>query len=316
MKPKRPPNTIPLDRLKGRALESLQPLLTLALEEDIGPGDLTSNVLINHDAVGDAELLAKADGVAAGLFCIQPMFNRVDNRLQFQPNVEDGERVKPGDVLGRIHGPVRPLLTVERTLLNFLQALSGIATLTAKFVQAAAGTGAIILDTRKTTPGWRYLEKYAVRMGGAVNHRTGLHDGVLIKDNHLAVRAPQHVGETIAELVREARQRISPEIPIQVEVESIEYLEEILTAKPDVVLLDNMKPAALREAVRRRDCLFANKGPALEASGGVTLRNVRTIATTGVDRISVGALTHSAPNLDVSLEVHPASRPRPGRRGG
>jgi len=316
MKPKRPANTIPLDRLKGRALESLQPLLTLALEEDIGPGDLTSNVLINHDAVGEAKLVAKADGVAAGLFCIQPMFNRVDSRLQFQPKVEDGERVKPGDVLGRIHGPVRPLLTVERTLLNFLQALSGIATLTAKFVQAAAGTGVIILDTRKTTPGWRYLEKYAVRMGGAVNHRTGLHDGVLIKDNHLAVRAPQHVGETIAELIREARQRISPEIPIQVEVESIEYLEEILAAEPDVVLLDNMKPAALREAVRRRDRLFGNKGPALEASGGVTLRNVGTIAATGVDRISVGALTHSAPNLDVSLEVHPASRPRPGRRAG
>ncbi len=316
MKPKRPANTIPLDRLKNRALESLQPLLTLALEEDIGPGDLTSNVLINHDTVGEAELVTKADGVVAGLFCIQPMFNRVDSRLQFQPKVEDGERVKTDDALGRIRGPVRPLLTVERTLLNFLQALSGIATLTAKFVQAAAGTQAIILDTRKTTPGWRYLEKYAVRMGGAVNHRTGLHDGVLIKDNHLAVRAPQHVGETIAELIREARQRISPEIPIQVEIESIEYLEEILAAEPDVVLLDNMKPAALREAVRRRDHLFGNKGPALEASGGVTLRNVGTIAATGVDRISVGALTHSAPNLDVSLEVHPASRSRPGRRAG
>ena len=305
MKPKRLPNTIPLERLKGRALESLQPLLTLALEEDIGPGDLTSNVLINHDAVGEADLVAKAGGVAAGLFCIQPMFNRVDSRLQFEPNVEDGETVRPGEVLGRIHGPVRPLLTVERTLLNFVQALSGIATFTAKFVQATAGTGAIILDTRKTTPGWRYLEKYAVRMGGGVNHRTGLHDGVLIKDNHLAVRAPEHVGETIAGLVREARQRISAEIPIQVEVERIDYLEEILAAEPDVVLLDNVRPAQLREAVRRRDRLFGDGGSALEASGGVTLRNVRTIAATGVDRISVGALTHSAPNLDVSLEIHP-----------
>ena len=305
MKPKRPPSVIPLERLKGRAIESLQPLLTLALEEDIGPGDLTSNVLIHHDAVGKAELLAKAEGTVAGLFCIQPMFNRVDSRLRFEPRMEDGKRVEPGDVLGRIDGPVRPLLTVERTLLNFVQALSGIATLTAKFVRAAAGTGALILDTRKTTPGWRYLEKYAVRMGGGVNHRTGLHDGVLIKDNHLAVRGPQHVGDTIAELVREARQRISAEIPIQVEVESIEYLEEILAAEPDVVLLDNMKPARLREAARLRDRLFGDRGPALEASGGVTLRNIATIAATGVDRVSVGALTHSAPNLDISLEIRP-----------
>ncbi|HUU93356.1 MAG TPA: carboxylating nicotinate-nucleotide diphosphorylase [Phycisphaerae bacterium] len=305
MKPKRPSNTIPLERLRNRALESLQPLLTLALEEDIGPGDLTSNVLISHDAVGKAELLAKADGVVAGLFCVQPMFNRVDSRLQFDANVADGDPVRAGNVLGYIRGPVRPLLTVERTLLNFVQALSGIATLASKFVKAVAGTGAVILDTRKTTPGWRYLEKYAVRMGGALNHRTGLYDGVLIKDNHLAVRGSQHVGETIAELVREARQRISPEIPIQVEVERIDYLEEILAAEPDVVLLDNMKPARLREAARRRDRLFGDKGPALEASGGVTLRNVAAIAATGVDRISVGALTHSAPNLDVSLEIRP-----------
>jgi nicotinate-nucleotide pyrophosphorylase (carboxylating) len=305
MKPKRPPNTIPLERLQGRAIESLQPLLTLALEEDIGPGDLTSNVLIDHDAVGEADLLVKTEGTVAGLFCIQPMFNRLDSRLQFETRTEDGKRVAAGDVLGRIRGPVRPLLTAERTLLNFVQALSGIATLTARFVEAVAGTGAIILDTRKTTPGWRYLEKYAVRMGGGVNHRTGLHDGVLIKDNHLAVRAPGHVGETIAELIREARQRISDEIPIQVEVESIAYLEEILAAEPDIVLLDNMKPAKLREAVRRRDRLFGDAGPALEASGGVTLRNVAAVAATGVDRISVGALTHSAPNLDVSLDIHP-----------
>ncbi|HUU09176.1 MAG TPA: carboxylating nicotinate-nucleotide diphosphorylase [Phycisphaerae bacterium] len=305
MKPKRPCNTIPLDRLRLRALESLQPLLTLALEEDIGPGDLTSNVLIHHDAIGEAVLLAKADGVVAGLFCIQPMFNRVDDRLQFAPAVDEGSPVTARQVLGRITGPVRALLTVERTLLNFVQALSGIATLTSRFVAAVEGTGAVILDTRKTTPGWRYLEKYAVRMGGGVNHRTGLHDGVLIKDNHLAVRAPKHVGETIAGLVREARHRISPEIPIQVEVETTAYLAEILAAEPDAVLLDNMKPARLREAVRQRDRLFGNGGPALEASGGVTLRNVRAVAKTGVDRISVGALTHSAPNLDISLEIHP-----------
>jgi nicotinate-nucleotide pyrophosphorylase (carboxylating) len=304
MTPKRPPSTIPLDRLRIRALESLQPLLTLALDEDIGPGDLTSDVLIDTEALAEAELLAKSDGVAAGLLFVQPMFNRVDGRLQFTAAIEDGQAIHAGQILGRIRGPVRPLLTVERTLLNFTQALSGVATFTRRFVDAVEGTRAVILDTRKTTPGWRYLEKYAVRMGGATNHRTGLHDGVLIKDNHLAVRAPSHVGETIAQLVREARQRISAEIPIHVEIESIDYLEEILRASPDVVLLDNMKPAKVREAVKRRDRLYGDAGPALEASGGISLKNVRAMAETGVDRISVGALTHSAPSLDISLEIH------------
>ena len=306
MPSKRPPITIPLDRLRIRALESLQPLLTLALDEDIGPGDLTSDVLIDTEAAARGDLLSRAEGVAAGLLFISPMLNRVDGRLRFEAEAEDGTPVHPDQVVGRIVGPVRPLLTIERTLLNFVQALSGVATYTKKFVDAVAGTGAVILDTRKTTPGWRYLEKYAVRMGGGVNHRTGLHDGVLIKDNHLAVRAPNHVGETIAGLVREARQRISREIPIHVEVEQIDYLEEILLSEPDVVLLDNMKPPMIREAVVRRDRLFGDRGPALEASGGIGLANVREVAETGVDRISIGALTHSAPILDISLEIRRA----------
>jgi nicotinate-nucleotide pyrophosphorylase (carboxylating) len=234
---------------------------------------------------------------------VPSILQRVDARLQFKPEVEDGARIARRTVLGRITGPVRPLLTVERTVLNFLQALSGVATFTSLFVAAVAGTDAVILDTRKTTPGWRYLEKYAVRLGGGINHRTGLHDGVLIKDNHLAVRAPNHTGETIAGLVREARSRISGEIPIQVEVEQIDYLQEVLRSRPDVVLLDNMETAMIREAVQMRDRLFGDGGPALEASGGITLENVRQVAETGVDRISVGALTHSAPVLDISLEV-------------
>jgi nicotinate-nucleotide pyrophosphorylase (carboxylating) len=292
-----------MERLRIRALDSLQPLLTLALDEDIGPGDLTSDVLIDTEAAAYGELLAKADGIVAGLLFVPSILQRVDARLQFKPEVEDGTTIARRTVLGRITGPVRPLLTVERTVLNFLQALSGVATLTSQFVAAAAGTDAVILDTRKTTPGWRYLEKYAVRMGGGVNHRTGLHDGVLIKDNHLAVRAPNHMGETIAGLVREARSRISSEIPIQVEVEQIDYLAEVLRSKPDVVLLDNMEAPMIREAVQMRDRLFGGGGPALEASGGITLENVRAVAETGVDRISVGALTHSAPILDISLEV-------------
>jgi len=306
MAPKRPPTTIPMERLRARALDSLQPLLTLALDEDIGPGDLTSDVLIDTQATACGDLLAKAHGVVAGLLFVAPIVQRVDGRLQFEAVVEDGSSIKPGQVLGRIAGPVRSLLTVERTLLNFLQALSGVATLTSQYVAAVAGTDVVILDTRKTTPGWRYLEKYAVRMGGGVNHRTGLHDGVLIKDNHLAVRAPNHVGETIAGLVREARQSIAPEIPIQVEVEQIDYLEEVLASQPDVVLLDNMSVPMIREAVVRRDRQFDGGGPALEASGGICLENVRAVAETGVDRISIGALTHSAPILDISLEVHRA----------
>ncbi|MCX5656300.1 MAG: carboxylating nicotinate-nucleotide diphosphorylase [Planctomycetota bacterium] len=303
MPPKRPAATIPMERLRIRALDSLQPLLTLALDEDIGPGDLTSNVLIDTEAAAYGELLAKADGVVAGLLFVPSILQRVDGRLQFKHEVEDGAPIARGKVMGRIDGPVRPLLTVERTVLNFLQVLSGVATLTSQFVAAVAGTNAVILDTRKTTPGWRYLEKYAVRMGGGINHRTGLHDGVLIKDNHLAVRAPNHMGETIAGLVREARGRISGEIPIQVEVERVDYLQEVLRSKPDVVLLDNMEAAMIREAVQMRDRLFGDGGPALEASGGITLENVRQVAETGVDRISVGALTHSAPVLDISLEV-------------
>jgi nicotinate-nucleotide pyrophosphorylase (carboxylating) len=297
---------IPLQRLRTRALESLQPLLTLAMDEDIGPGDLTSDVLIDTETGAEAEMVAKDPGTVAGLMFVEAICHRVDARLAVGDLMDDGARVVRGDVLCRIEGPVRPLLTVERTLLNFVQALSGIATHTARFVDAVQHTGALILDTRKTTPGWRYLEKYAVRMGGGTNHRTGLHDGVLIKDNHMAVRAPEHVGETIAGLVREARQHVSEDIPIQVEVERLDYLEEVLAAEPDVVLLDNMKPHRLREAVRRRDRMFAGgKGPALEASGGITLRNVRTVAETGVDRISVGALTHSAPVLDISLDIRP-----------
>ena len=304
MAPKRPANTIPIERLKRKALESLQPLLTLALDEDIGPGDLTTDVLIATEAVASGDLLAKADGLVAGLLFVAPILSRVDGRLRFEPALEDGAAIARGTSCGHITGPVRPLLTVERTLLNFLQVLSGVATITRRYVDAVAGTDAQILDTRKTTPGWRYLEKYAVRMGGGVNHRTGLYDGVLIKDNHLAVRAPNHIGETIAGLVREARSQISSPIPIQVEVERVDYLREVLASEPDVVLLDNMTVPVIREAVRMRDSLFGDAGPALEASGGMTLGNVREVAETGVDRISVGALTHSAPVLDISLEVH------------
>ncbi|HUX17252.1 MAG TPA: carboxylating nicotinate-nucleotide diphosphorylase, partial [Phycisphaerae bacterium] len=271
MKPKRPPSTIPMDRLKTRALQSLQPLLTLALDEDIGPGDLTTDVLIDSEAEAEGRLIACAGGVVAGLLFVGPILRRVDARLGFEPEVEDGAGVQTDRLLGRITGPLRPMLTAERTMLNFLQGLSGIATLTRKYIDAVAGTGVVVLDTRKTTPGWRYLEKYAVRAGGGTNHRTGLHDGVIIKDNHLAVRAPNHVGETIAGLVHEARSRISPEIPIQVEVERLDYLEEVLASEPDVVLLDNMTVQTCRDAVALRGRLFDDGGPALEASGGISL---------------------------------------------
>jgi nicotinate-nucleotide pyrophosphorylase (carboxylating) len=222
----------------------------------------------------------------------------VDPGLELDVNKKDGDRLAAGDRLAVISGPMRSLLAVERTALNFLQRLSGIATLTRRFVDAIAGLNCRLLDTRKTTPGWRLLEKYAVRMGGGVNHRMGLHDCVLIKDNHLAALGPKVTA--VAEAVRLARDQYGTSLPLEIEVDTLEQLDVALAARPDMVLLDNMSLHHLREAVRRRDAVAP--GVLLEASGGVALTTVRDIAATGVDRISVGALTHSAVALDIGLD--------------
>jgi nicotinate-nucleotide pyrophosphorylase (carboxylating) len=274
-------------------------LVEWALEEDLDTaGDLTSQTIIPADLEGQAVFAARSPGILAGLPAVELVLAGVDTRLQLQPYLSDGASLKAGERIALVRGSMRALLSAERTALNFLQRLSGVATQTRRFVDAVAGLPCRILDTRKTTPGWRLLEKYAVRCGGGTNHRMGLYDGILIKDNHLAALGPGP--DRIAEAVRLARQRCDNKVPLEVEVDTFEQLEVALRAGPDVVLLDNMNPAQLAEAVRRRNALAP--GVLLEASGGVTLATVRDIAASGVDHISVGALTHSAAALDIGLD--------------
>jgi nicotinate-nucleotide pyrophosphorylase (carboxylating) len=274
-------------------------LVELAREEDLeSAGDLTSLAVILADLQGKAVFVARAVGVLAGLPAAALALAAVDDRLQFQPLTHDGTGLQPGSRLATVSGPMRGILAAERMALNFLQHLSGIASLTRRYVDAVAGLPVQILDTRKTTPGWRLLEKYAVRQGGGVNHRLGLYDGILIKDNHLEALG---LGpEAILQAARAARDKVGNSVPVEIEVDTLEQLNRALACGPDIVLLDNMAPDLLREAVRRRDA--AARQVLLEASGGVTLKTIRAIAETGVDRISVGALTHSAPALDIALD--------------
>jgi len=276
-------------------------LITLALGEDFVPPmeDLTSRFTIPEDARGSARFVARASGVLAGVPVLQMIIRRFGLSESAGIFLQDGATLEPGSVIGRVEGSMRKLLGMERTALNFLQRLSGVATLTARFVAEVAGTKAVILDTRKTTPGWRALEKYAVRCGGGVNHRIGLYDAVLIKDNHLAYLAS--TGDPIGRAVGAARAG-APEGTkfIEVEVDTLDQLDRALEVKPDIVLVDNLGADKLAEAVRRRDAKAP--GVLLEASGGVTLETVRALALSGVDRISVGALTHSAPALDIGLD--------------
>lgn len=256
------------------------------LAEDVGDGDLTSLAVIDEDATCEARLLLKEEGIVCGLEAAAAVFEALDARLE--PLAAEGDLVEAGTV-ARVEGPARAVLTGERLALNLLGRLSGIATLTRRYVDAVEGTGAVILDTRKTTPGLRALEKHAVRCGGARNHRFGLYDGVLIKDNHLRLAG------SIRRSVERAK---GTGVPVEVECDTLEQVREALAAGADRILLDNMAPAGLREAVA-----LAGGGAKLEASGGVTLETVRAIAETGVDFISVGALTHAARSLDVSMEV-------------
>jgi nicotinate-nucleotide pyrophosphorylase (carboxylating) len=279
--------------------EAFRRLANMALEEDLGSaGDLTSQAIIPANLTGRAVLVARQPGILAGLPAAQQTFALVDATLSFETLHEDGSSLKPGDQLAVVQGRMRSILTAERTALNFVQRLSGVATQTHRYVDAVAGLPCQILDTRKTTPGWRLLEKYAVRQGGGHNHRMGLHDGILIKDNHLAALLGH--ADAVAEAVRLARQKHGSSVPLEIEVDTLTQMDVALRAFPDIVLLDNMPPADMREAVRRRDAVAP--GVLLEASGGVTLDTVRSIAESGVDRISVGALTHSAPALDIALD--------------
>jgi len=285
-------------------------LLEIALREDLGElvdlkqfhsHDLTTMHCIRPGLEGTAAVVARKPGVVAGLPAAALVFES-DPRVDFKRVLADGQDVQSGDVLARVHGPIASLLACERIALNFLQHLSGIATLTQQFVQAVAGLPVRILDTRKTLPGWRLLAKYAVRQGGGHNHRMGLYDGILIKDNHLAFALPQFQG-SLAALLHHARQDSQHcwgNTRIEIEVDTLDQVDEVLLANPNIVLLDNMTLDQMRAAVRRRNNVAP--GVLLEASGGITLQTVRGIAETGVDRISVGALTHSAPALDIALD--------------
>jgi nicotinate-nucleotide pyrophosphorylase (carboxylating) len=282
---------------KERAWE----LIGMALEEDLrNGGDVTTRVLIPDDQFGAVQIVARRAGVLAGLPVAAMVFKEIDPTVIFALPARDGDALAEGTVVAEISGRVPSLLMGERTCLNFLTHLSGVATLTRQYVEAIAGTKAGIYDTRKTLPGWRVLEKYAVRTGGGRNHRQGLADMVLIKDNHLAGWRAGANDCRIAAAVRTARAAAPAGMKIEVEVDTLAQLADALAGKPDIVLLDNMTLDELRQAVALRNERAA--GVELEASGGVSLETVAAIAATGIERISVGALTHSAPALDLAFD--------------
>jgi nicotinate-nucleotide pyrophosphorylase (carboxylating) len=266
-------------------------VVAAALAEDVGPGDVTTLAVVPPDASCRAHLRTRAAGVPAGLAVAIEAFRQLDPALEIAEHGRDGVPVQPGELLLAIAGRARPVLTAERVALNFVQRLSGIATLTARYVEAVRGTRARIIDTRKTTPGLRQLEKYAVRVGGGGNHRFGLFDGVLIKDNHIVAAGG------VAAAVRAARRAGPHSLRIEVETETLDQVREALDAGADAILLDNMSADTLRQAAA-----IVGGRVVVEVSGGVTLATVRATAEAGVDLISVGALTHSAPALDLGLD--------------
>jgi nicotinate-nucleotide pyrophosphorylase (carboxylating) len=272
--------------------QQIDPIIRNALAEDIGDGDVTTLNTVPADAILRGVFLAKEAGVVAGLEVVRRVFQQVDPAVEVAFDLADGERVEARQMFGAIRGPGRALLTGERVALNFMQRMSGIATLTRRYVDAVAGTRAVILDTRKTAPGLRALDKWAVRLGGGQNHRIGLYDMAMIKDNHIAA-----VGG-IAEAVRRVREGDPRDRPIEVEVTTLEQLRQALAQPIDRILLDNMSLDQMREAVQ----IAAGRIP-LEASGNVNLDTVAAIAATGVDYISSGALTHSVAALDISLDI-------------
>jgi len=267
-------------------------LIENALAEDIGPGDVTAEATIKADSVSDAVMLAKQDQLLAGLDVAREVFRFLDGTIQFFPYAKDGDKLTGGTEIARLSGNTRALLAGERVALNLMQHLSGIATLTAQYVDLIKGCNARMLDTRKTTPGLRRLEKDAVRIGGGGNHRFGLFDGVLIKDNHIKAAGG------VAKAVEAARAHAHHLLRIEVETKTMDEVAEALAAKADIIMLDNMTVEMMREAVK----LVAGRA-LLEASGNVSLQTVRQIAETGVDFISAGSLTHSAPAMDISMKI-------------
>jgi len=274
----------------------IEEIIDRALGEDLGKGDVTTDALISGDRQGTGLIVAKKEGILGGIKIAKQVFHRVDPELNVEVLLEDGTRVKPGSKVAKVSGSIASILKAERVALNFLQRLSGIASETSCYVEAVKGLPVRIMDTRKTTPGLRSLEKHAVKAGGGENHRMSLGDGILIKDNHLAALRRQ--GLNIKEIIAKARQNAPQRLPVEVEVGTVLEASEAAEAGVDIVMLDNMNLEDMRKAVK------SIRGRALiEASGGITLDNVRAVAETGVDFISIGALTHSARALDISLEL-------------
>lgn len=278
--------------MKNKVIIAAQALIDLALQDDVGTGDITTDNIIPAGTNRRAKMVAKADGVVAGLPIAEMVFRKLDPHLAWKPRVEEGQKIKKGDVLVEFEGSYRALLTGERTALNFLQRLSGIATMSNRYAEAVKDFKTKILDTRKTLPGFNKLDKYAVKTGGGTNHRHGLHDMAMIKDNHIEVAG----GITAA--VNAVRSKIEPGIKIEVETTTLEQVQEAIDAGADIIMLDNMDTETMYKGVE----LIAGRAK-VEASGNMTLERLREVAATGVDYISIGALTHSVSALDISQRI-------------
>lgn len=275
---------------------SIRNIIQNALQEDLGHGDITTRALIPTDLRGVASIMSKSHGIVSGIDAALEVFRSLDTHITTRTLIPDGTAIAPNDIVAQIEGTIATILNGERVALNIVQRLSGISTETRKYVDAISGTRARIIDTRKTIPGLRELEKYAVRMGGGHNHRFNLADGILIKDNHIAPLKSQHM--SLSDIIKQAKDRSPHTVKIEIEVETYEEAMEALEAKSDIILLDNMNVEEMRKVVLSVDnmCL-------LEASGGINFETVRAVAETGVDLISVGALTHSVKSLDISMEM-------------
>jgi nicotinate-nucleotide pyrophosphorylase (carboxylating) len=289
--------------------EEIKEIVQLAIKEDIGAGDITSKIFIPEGSESEGLLIAKETGIIAGLPVARYVLSQIDKDLLLTLSIEDGSRVEKGAVIASVKGLTLSLLSAERLVLNFLQRLSGIATATNKFAEKVRGYKTQILDTRKTTPGWRYLEKYAVKTGGGANHRMGLYDQILIKDNHLKIMNSEKENGDMDSLVRKAREQIADEVLIEVEVEDLCQIKGVMDAGVDIILFDNMVPSKVNEAVEMvkefENSRMAGTGRTIltEASGNITVKNVEEYAKAGVDRISVGMITHSARALDISFDI-------------
>jgi nicotinate-nucleotide pyrophosphorylase (carboxylating) len=287
--------------MKRLKMCEVRPLIAMAVREDYGKGDLTSELTIGKKATARAQIVTREEIVVCGMDVVREILRHYDKKLRLRVILKDGKRANVGVKLGVIEGPLRPMLSAERVVLNFLQRLSGVATTTWKYVSAVRGTGTKIYDTRKTTPGWRALEKYAVRCGGGHNHRFSLNDAVLIKDNHVA-QLGKNFSPKLKKIVEEARKAKNAKF-VMVEVDHVDNQLNYVLKIPgiDVVLLDNMGQWQLKHAVDMRNKMCGKK-PLLEASGNITLNNVMAIAQCGIDRIAVGAITHSAASVDIGLD--------------